>query len=1097
MALILMSEQDLRNHKKRNRHTHIELSQRLGTDFYLENDIVVSIRTPGSKQKVQTLSFIIGISCMICKIVVWFSIACNVSLCACCVQQSCKDLSRDGVGSVATRGDVRGVIRLLCQNKRLELAKLFGYGSPGLNSLHSCGCNANSAYADSVCIAERPIPNRSAGKFRAGCLYPLCLLESSYLVMLKMLLGVRPSVATPILLAELGLQPLAHHWLKRMATFWNSLVSLPHDHLYALILRDSCFYGVTTRTPTWAGLLWLRMSVSKLRVFHRFRMGVHNLPIDAGRRRGIPRSHRFCDQCQAGLPIRDRYPHLFRSPFRSLRTVGRGVPCKTVPCLGTHPSHEFAAGLQDTQPPGTAEHIAYSRMASQKRKRCSVLCVQPYHFLLVAQQMVESILLYYCYVDLHACREEIRAWFLHLCERLELKGRVRVAFDGINVTVAFLKTNFVERYIRHYAILRVCVCVCVRAWEAASRASKNTLTLWISNPYLLAKSTSSLHRQRDLFVTLRCEKTHFDELLVTLYKGGGGGLLQEVVSLGRTGAAAGGVREVGGPARLPCTIHALLEQAQAQAHAGSLDKEVVLLDTRNLYETRIGRFSACNTSPSLSPPVCAVLGVGGEQEGVRSIDPELRQFSDLRAWLEANAHQQLAGRKVLMYCTGGVRCERASALLRSLGPPFEDVVQLKEAVNKYIHNFNVALFSSAQLIKSFPTERGFPCLPPPLPQQSFVSFHCSCLIPVALLTSLDKTERYTRVPVRMRVQAHMHREKGGPTCAAPVQYLLAVSRHIWFWCATFVINCLWMVCNVRGAETEKLLASPVLEKGKRALRILCLHGFRQTGRKFRGQLSPFTQKLRGIAEFYFLDGPHLLPFLIKEQGQHRPAGVGAVSVEAASASFVPSPKTVNENEAATDSSLQGPTKRVPRRAWLVMPEHYGLQQDTNAQVHDMWERAPDTIDEAQYLRQVCGWEETYCTVSEALHNQGPFDGILGFSQGCAVAAAICALQMEALTSSSTNLDWEPLKFAILCSGYPSPLPEHASLLQRIGCIQMPSLHISGSDQRDRQMSKRNACSLADWFSLENRLVLHHEGGHTVPSNRLLMDQCRNFFAAVL
>ncbi len=74
------------------------------------------------------------------------------------------------------------------------------------------------------------------------------------------------------------------------------------------------------------------------------------------------------------------------------------------------------------------------------------------------------------------------------------------------------------------------------------------------------------------------------------------------------------------------------------------------------------------------------LGYGGEQEGVRSIDPELRQFSDLRAWLEANAHQQLAGRKVLMYCTGGVRCERASAFLRSLGPPFQDVVQLKGSI---------------------------------------------------------------------------------------------------------------------------------------------------------------------------------------------------------------------------------------------------------------------------------------------------------------------------------------------------------------------------------------------------------------------------------
>lgn len=49
--------------------------------------------------------------------------------------------------------------------------------------------------------------------------------------------------------------------------------------------------------------------------------------------------------------------------------------------------------------------------------------------------MVESILLYYCYVDLRACREAVHAWFIKLCEDLQLKGRVRVAFDGINVTV--------------------------------------------------------------------------------------------------------------------------------------------------------------------------------------------------------------------------------------------------------------------------------------------------------------------------------------------------------------------------------------------------------------------------------------------------------------------------------------------------------------------------------------------------------------------------------------------------------------------------------------------------------------------------------------
>jgi hypothetical protein len=234
-------------------------------------------------------------------------------------------------------------------------------------------------------------------------------LESDYLVMLRMLLGVRPSVATPILLAELGVQPISHHWLKRMATFWNSLVALPPDHMYSSILRDSCYYGVTSHTPTWAGcfmkaliqigypyhidclqpheidikalkhilrrhhrqcwrglhlsprqcpsvgaqlcaysrwfaspsrtalsrLLFLRMSISKLRTFHRFRMGVHNLPIDSGRRRGIPRSERLCDMCDTGLigdehhmvfscpafqSIRDRYPHLFCAPSRSLKT---------------------------------------------------------------------------------------------------------------------------------------------------------------------------------------------------------------------------------------------------------------------------------------------------------------------------------------------------------------------------------------------------------------------------------------------------------------------------------------------------------------------------------------------------------------------------------------------------------------------------------------------------------------------------------------------------------------------------------------------------------------------------------------------------------
>jgi predicted sulfurtransferase len=39
------------------------------------------------------------------------------------------------------------------------------------------------------------------------------------------------------------------------------------------------------------------------------------------------------------------------------------------------------------------------------------------------------------------------------------------------------------------------------------------------------------------------------------------------------------------------------------------------------------------------------------------------------------------------YCTGGVRCERASAYLREKGPAFADVVQLSGGIQRYLEAF--------------------------------------------------------------------------------------------------------------------------------------------------------------------------------------------------------------------------------------------------------------------------------------------------------------------------------------------------------------------------------------------------------------------------
>lgn len=64
------------------------------------------------------------------------------------------------------------------------------------------------------------------------------------------------------------------------------------------------------------------------------------------------------------------------------------------------------------------------------------------------------------------------------------------------------------------------------------------------------------------------------------------------------------------------------------------------------------------------------------QDGVTTLAPPTRCFSDLPAWLDRH-EDELAGKQILMYCTGGVRCERASAYLREKGAPFDRVYQLQ------------------------------------------------------------------------------------------------------------------------------------------------------------------------------------------------------------------------------------------------------------------------------------------------------------------------------------------------------------------------------------------------------------------------------------
>jgi UPF0176 protein len=86
------------------------------------------------------------------------------------------------------------------------------------------------------------------------------------------------------------------------------------------------------------------------------------------------------------------------------------------------------------------------------------------------------------------------------------------------------------------------------------------------------------------------------------------------------------------------------------------DPDVILLDTRNDYETHIGTFKG-------------------------AIDPKTTTFREFPAFVQQNL-DKTKNKKVAMFCTGGIRCEKASSYMKQQG--FEEVYHLQGGILKYL-----------------------------------------------------------------------------------------------------------------------------------------------------------------------------------------------------------------------------------------------------------------------------------------------------------------------------------------------------------------------------------------------------------------------------
>ena len=263
------------------------------------------------------------------------------------------------------------------------------------------------------------------------------------------------------------------------------------------------------------------------------------------------------------------------------------------------------------------------------------------------------------------------------------------------------------------------------------------------------------------------------------------------------------------------------------------------------------------------------------------------------------------------------------------------------------------------------------------------------------------------------------------------------------------------------------------------LRILLLHGYTQTPTLFRHKTSALTKHLsRSLPShtlaFTYVCGPHKLS----------PADNPAFT-----------PATPAEEEA---------------------PEAYGWWRRKDIHHNDSENGGGGGNGKVEIVYE--GLEEGLGAVAKAIREEGPFDGVVGFSQGAACAGMLASLlegrgRKEAFEKAaeeeeegrmgypSSFLSSEddddkgvdgfvqgPLKFAVCYSGFRAPGKRYAAFYEPR--IQTPILHVLG--QLDVVVDEVRARALVSACEGGEGRVVVHPGGHFVPSQKPWLDAVVGF-----
>jgi len=204
------------------------------------------------------------------------------------------------------------------------------------------------------------------------------------------------------------------------------------------------------------------------------------------------------------------------------------------------------------------------------------------------------------------------------------------------------------------------------------------------------------------------------------------------------------------------------------------------------------------------------------------------------------------------------------------------------------------------------------------------------------------------------------------------------------------------------------------------LKILMLHGYRQSESAFRERSGGLRKFLKNHAEFIFCEAPHAIPQKIDANGIDKDAS----------------------------------TSEIEKGWWFsATNKSYDALEITDCD---------------------SGFNETMDYINEIFQTKGPFDGIFGFSQGGCLSSILCKIAMD----QNNKYEFIRFKFAIIVAGFKSNQMQHKIFYDLNNKINLPTMHLIGNG--DKVIPQDLSTNLTSYF-LDPK-TFYHDGGHFIPVN---------------